>query len=147
MTASAAPELQPRAVIVHHIRHARAAARAAAELGVPVVLRSAAGASRYAGAGWFATLIAEVRREVPGAEIVGSLDCADAAGDAMAALHCGIELIRFTGRGRVRAKLAALAASHGAALDTDRRRALDMADGHAAAALRRFLARSGGKRA
>jgi len=132
----------PRTVIVHSFDHAREAARMAASLGVPVTLRSAPGASAYAGALWFAEMIALVREEVPGAEIDAVLDCADAAGDAMAALRCGLKRIRFSGRGRVRARLAALAARHGAALDDDRRQALDLgAPGVDEAGLRAWLAR------
>lgn len=123
------PAKAPRAVIVHSLAHARAAARAAAAAGVPVTLRSAPGASAYAGALWFAETIALARRDVPDAEIVAVLDCADAAGDAMAGLRCGIRRIRFSGRGRVRERLAALAAAHGAALDDDRAPALDLGEG------------------
>jgi hypothetical protein len=143
---SPAPVPAARAVIVHDIHHARAAARAAEALGVTLTLRSAPGAAGYAGAGWFAALVAALRAEFPGADIAASLDCGDAAGDAMAGLACGLTLIRFSGRGRVRARLAALAEAYGAALDGDRRRALDLAGAaDAEAACRRWLARGRAK--
>ena len=104
MTADKGRRRAPRTVIVHSFAQARAAARAAAALGVPVTLRSAPGAAGYAGALWFAELIALVQAEVPRAEIVAVLDCADAAGHAMAGLRCGLKRIRFTGRGRARAR-------------------------------------------
>ena len=130
-----------RAVIVHDIHHARAAARAAKALGVTLMLRSAPGAAGYAGAGWFAALVSALRAEFPGVDIVASLDCGDAAGDAMAGLACGLALIRFSGRGRARARLAAWAEAYGAALDRDRRRALDLEGAaDAEAACRRWLA-------
>lgn len=129
-----------RAVIVHSLDHARMAARAAAALGVPVALRSAPGASSYAGALWFAEMIALVREEVPEADIAAVLDCADAAGDAMAGLRCGLARIRFAGRGRVRERLAALAAEYGAALDEDPAPALDLGgEGVDAEAVRAWL--------
>lgn len=116
----------PRAVIVHGIGHARAAACAARDLAVPVTLRSAPGAAGYAGALWFRELIAIVRAEFPDVSIEASLDCADQAGYALGALRQGIGVIRFNGRKKVADKIAAIVTAHGATLDTDRRPALDL---------------------
>lgn len=104
-------------IIVHNIAHARAAAEAAVAAGILVRLRSAPGAARYAGAAWFAALIAIVREEFPTANIEASLDCATDAGLALAALRSGIRLVRFTGPPSVKRKIAAIARSCGAALD------------------------------
>lgn len=117
-----------RAIIIHGLAHARAAAAAAATLGRPVRLRSAPGAGNYAGAPWFREILAIVRREFPNADIDGSLDCGDQSGAVLAALRHGVKLIRFHGRGKVREKVRAIAGTCGARLDGDRGSALDLAD-------------------
>ncbi len=116
----------PRLIIVHGIAHARAAASAAAALGVPVRIRSAPGAGVYGGAGWFLEMIEIVRAEYPDARIEASLDCADAPGYAMAALRRGASLIRFRATKTINQKIGQLAAAHGAALDTARAKPLDL---------------------
>lgn len=118
----------PRAIIIHGLAHARIAAAEARALGVAVRLRSADGAGAFAGAAWFREIAATVRAEFPDVDIEASLDCADFAGHALAALRQGIELVRFRGPKRVREKVAAIAEARGAALDTDRRKALDLFD-------------------
>ena len=128
-------------VIVHNIAHARAAAEAAVAAGMRVRLRSAPGAARYAGAAWFAALIAIVREEFPAANIEASLDCATDAGMALAALRSGIPLVRFTGPPAVKRKISAIARACRAALD-DAPSTIDLLD-HAApeSALRTALTR------
>lgn len=116
----------PRAVIIHGLDHARAAVSAAAALGVPVRLRGAPGAAGYAGAMWFGEIVAMARAEHPDAAVEASLDCGDQAGTALAALRQGAEMIRIEGPKAVRDKVAAIAAQYGAAIDTDRREALDL---------------------
>ncbi len=111
------PRKRTPVIVIHNLAHARAAAAAAVASGVPVRLRSAPGAARYAGAGWFAAVIAIVRAEFPSARIEGSLDCAGDAGYALAGLRAGIGLVRFTGPRAVARKLAAIAKQHGGALD------------------------------
>jgi hypothetical protein len=134
----------PRSIIVHGIAHARAAAAAAAALGVPVRIRSAPGAAAYGGAGWFLEMIDIVRAEYPRARIEASLDCADAPGHAMAALRRGAEMIRFRGARATNQKIAALAAAHGASLDTARGAPLDlMANGDPERACNEWLGRRG----
>lgn len=117
-----------RAILVHGITHARAAARAAVATGKPVRLRSAPGAGAYAGAPWFREILEIVKREFPEADIDGSLDCADQPGAALAALRHGVTLIRFHGRGKIREKISAIAATCHARLDDDRSKALDLAE-------------------
>ncbi len=105
-------------IIVHSLDHARAALDAAAALGVPVTLASAAGAGGYAGPLWFKALIEAALRDHPGASAAAVLDCGDEAGTTLGALRAGIKQIRFTGRGDVRERLAAIAAALGATIES-----------------------------
>ena len=118
---------RPRAIVIHGLAQARAAAATARALGVAVRLRSARGAAAHAGPMWFRELVEIVRAEYPDVRIEASLDCADQAGLALGALRLGIETIRFDGPPRVRARIAAIAAALGAKMDDDGRRALDLA--------------------
>ena len=86
-----------RAIIVHHLDHARAALAAAAECGRPVILLSAAGAAGYAGAPWFLRVVALATDEHPEAQWDAVLDCADRPGHVLAALRQGAIAVRFTG--------------------------------------------------
>jgi hypothetical protein len=74
------------AVIVHGL----ADAEAVLSVGVPVTLLSAPGAAGFAGCLWWKTMIAGARRHHPGVDAVDVLDCADAAGYAMAALRSDV---------------------------------------------------------
>ena len=122
--------LSGRAVMVHSLDQARAAAAAAAALGRPVVLLSAPGAAGYAGPGWFAKLVALAAEAHPEAELGAVLDCADKPGLVLAALRHGLPAVRFTGGRAAATKLAAIAAHTGAKVLTGRIRALDLR-GHA----------------
>jgi len=75
----------PPAVIVH------GAADLAPVLAVgrPFTLLSAPGAALYAGAAWWRALADAARRRAPGLIAADILDCADAAGRALAALRLG----------------------------------------------------------
>jgi hypothetical protein len=57
--------MKDRPIIVHSLKDAQAAVTVAAELGVPVTLRSAPGAARYLGAAVFREMIAEASRSGP----------------------------------------------------------------------------------
>jgi hypothetical protein len=132
-------------LIVHSLEHALAALAAAAALGTPVTLMSAAGAGAYAGPRWFLALVAEAAREFPGAQYEAVLDCADEPGTVLAALRAGCKRVRFTGGAEPRAKLAEIAALTGATLEgeAERERALDLlGQRDADAACRAFLAPS-----
>jgi hypothetical protein len=122
MTNAAAPP----AIIVHSLDQALAAAAAAEALASPLVLRSAPGAGGNAGVGWFAALAEMLAERHPQLALTLVLDCADEAGTAMGAFRRGLKRVRFTGKPDVAAKLAAIAASHGATLDDDPRPALDL---------------------
>jgi fructose/tagatose bisphosphate aldolase len=129
-----------RAVIVHTLDQARAAAAVAAELGVPVTLASAPGAAGYLGALWFREMLAMVRAEHPKAEIVEILDCGDQPGAVMAALRQGLKTLRFTGPKAKAEVLAELAQQYGARLVTGRLAARDLVDeADPAAACRAWL--------
>ena len=116
-----------RAVIVRSIADGRAALAAARSQGFRVVLRSAPGGAATVGAGWFVALAAILRAEYPDVAFEASLDCGPNPGLALAALREGATLVRVTARPSVRAKIADIARKSGARLDTDRRRALDLA--------------------
>lgn len=129
-------------VVAHGIEHARAACRAASAFGVAVEIRSAPGAAGVMGPAWFHAMIGELRGEFPDVAVAGVLDCGAAAGHALAALRQGIGVIRFTGRGRARARLASIADAHGAVLAGPAPGAIDLADEAAPeAACRARLAR------
>ena len=76
---------QYRAIVVH----GRGQAEDALRLGVPVTLLSAVAAARLGGASWWRGLVAAARAAHPATPCVDILDCADAAGLAMAALRLG----------------------------------------------------------
>ena len=106
--------------IVHSLAQAVAAARAAGEAGLSIVLVSAADAGIYAGPGWFRALVEATRTAVPEARFEARLDCGDDAGAALGAIRSGIESIVFTGRADVAARLAAIAEQQGGRLLTER---------------------------
>ena len=117
------------AIIVHSLAQALVAAEAAAALGKPLTLRSAAGAGGTVGVGWFASLGAVLSERHPDLELTLVLDCADEAGTALGALRRGLKAVRIAGPPEVRAKLAALAETYGARLDDDERPCLDLVGG------------------
>jgi len=79
-------------MIVHPvvIVHGLADARTVLAQGAPVTLLSAPGAALYAGCLWWQVLIATAREAYPGVAMTDVLDCADAPGQAMAALRSGV---------------------------------------------------------
>ncbi len=115
-----------KAVIVHSLADARAALIAAAELGVPVTLASAPGASAYAGPGWFQEVAAQAAAEVPQADCQAVIDCGERPGDVLLALRLGLKRVRFTGKKAVAEKLTAIAEQRSATLITGRLQALDL---------------------
>jgi fructose/tagatose bisphosphate aldolase len=134
-----------RRIIVHSLVEARAALAAAAALGMPVTLMSAAGAGAYAGPRWFKALIAAARAEHPDVVVEAVLDCAEEAGTVMSALRAGITRVRFTGSPSMRDRLAAIAAATGASLeDESGDETLDLLEARDPAAVARaFLAGNG----
>lgn len=117
-----------RAIIVHSLDHALAAAAAAAALGVPVTIASAPGAAAYLGAPWFRELLERVGEAHPKVAVTGILDCADRPGHVLAAVRAGLGRVRFTGRRATAERLRAIASASGAKLVTGRLVALDLLD-------------------
>jgi hypothetical protein len=115
---------QSPAVVVHSL----ADARLALAQGQPVTLLSGAGAALYAGCGWWRALTEAARAEFPLVPTADLLDCADASGQALAALRIGLRhlILAPAASGRVRA--AAIVAGLGGVLLAQRPAALDLAD-------------------
>jgi hypothetical protein len=113
----------PRAVTVHGLAEARAALAAAGPRGV--LLLSAPGAGGYAGAAWFLGVVAAAAK--PGVPLHAALDCADAAGTALAALRAGARLVVLDGACPGFAAVASAAAEIGAVLLPARPPSLDLA--------------------
>jgi hypothetical protein len=131
-------------IVVHSPDHARAAVAAAAALGVPVTLVSAAGAGAYAGPRWFKALVAEAAAAFPGAAVDAIIDCGDEPGTVLASLRAGFKRVIYTGAEPVRARLAEIAAARGAVLEGGGAPSLDLLDVRdAEAACRAYLARAG----
>ena len=131
------------AIRVHSAANACAALRAAAALNLPVTLVSAPAASGYAGAGYFAALIALARAEFPNVAVTDVLDCGEAPGHVLGALRQGLKTLCFRGDGDTAAKLAAIARAQDATLVTEDLPALDLARvADAEAACRTWLKRT-----
>lgn len=116
------------AIIVHDLRHAEGALRAARAIGVPVTLWSAPGASDYAGLGFLGAVFDQAAAAVPEAVHDAVVDCGASAVLAHEALRRGFAGVAFSGRGRTRAALEAVAAAQGRRLSAARpgRGALDL---------------------
>ena len=118
----------PPAVVVHGLRDARVALAP----GWPVTLLSARGAAVFAGCGWWRAVMAAA-----GAEI-DILDCADAPGQAMAALRIGQRRIVLD-PGPAFAAVSAAAATMDAVVLAERPVALDLGQRGAERRLRAWL--------
>lgn len=112
------------AVTVHGLAQAEAALAAAGSSGV--LLLSAPGAAGFAGPAWFLALVDEAARRVPGARWAAALDCADAAGTALAAIRAGTRLLVLDGESPAFPAVAAAAAEAGSVLLPERPPALDL---------------------
>ena len=107
-------------IVVHSLAQAVAVLRAAVQARRPVILASAPGAGVYAGAAWFAELVAAAREAVPDAVCSIVLDAGDDPAAALVAIRRGVERVVFTGRADVAARLADVAAQYGVRLKTER---------------------------
>jgi len=108
--------------------HSLADARLVLACGRPVTLLSGEGAALYAGCGWWRALTAAARAECPLVPIADLLDCADAPGQALAALRIGLRHLILTPDAPGRARVAAIFAGLGGVLLAERPPALDLAD-------------------
>ena len=118
--------MDARVVIVHTQDQAEAAVAAAAELGVPLTLRSAPGAGAYLGAEVFQSIVDSACAGCPEAQVHAVLDCGDDPGLALLALRVGVKGIALKANKKVRAKIADLAAQYDAALEDDAGTHLDL---------------------
>ena len=76
--------------IVHGFADAVAALAKAEAAGGSVTLLSAPAAASHAGCGWWRALVEQAREAHPHVPCIDILDCADAIGQAMAALRIGL---------------------------------------------------------
>jgi hypothetical protein len=130
----------PPAVLVRHLEDAVAAFEVAHALKRPVTLLSPEEGALWLGPGWLVAVAAEAAKAVPGAKCRTLLDCADRPDLAQAALRQGTDAILFTGKPKVAAKLADIAAAYGALLLRKRPPALELAGTREPAdALRQWL--------
>ncbi len=133
-------ELYP-VTIVHGLGEAVAVlARAAAEGRSGVTLLSAPGAALYAGCGWWRALVAAARAAYPDVLCLDILDCADASGQALAALRIGVSRLVLWPEAPGRDAVVAIAEAQGgfvltAAPPVDRALTISRADRDAAATI------------
>lgn len=112
------------AVTVHALAQAEAALAAAGTAGV--TLLSAPGAAGFLGPSWFLAMTAEAGRRHPGTAWEAVLDCADAAGTALAAIRAGARSVILAGGAPGFAAVAAAAAEAGVDLRHGRPDSLDL---------------------
>jgi hypothetical protein len=122
-----------KAITVHSLIQATAAAAAAAETGCPVLLLSAPSAAGAAGPAWFQVVLHIAADAHPGAVIEGVLDCGAMPGHALSALRQGLKAIRYDGPSFE--AVSDIAAQCGATVMRGRPRALDLAGDSDTAAL------------
>ena len=105
------------------IVHDRAAMRAVFDAAGRRALRieSPVGFAGFAGAGFWAALLADARTDYPQAKIEAVLDCGEEPGTALAAIRAGVPAIRCRCPAPARARLAALARAAGVAFIAGRR--------------------------
>ena len=108
--------------------HSLVDARLVLAHGQPVTLLSAEAAALYAGCGWWRALTAAARAEFPLVPIEDLLDCADASGQALAALRIGLLHLILTSDAPGRARVAKIVANFNGTLLSERPPALDLAD-------------------
>lgn len=108
--------------------HSLADARLALAPGRPVTLLSGSGVALYAGCGWWQALLRRVRAEFPQVPIADFLDCADASGQALAALRIGLRHLILHPGAPGRPRVVTIIAGLGGVLLSERPAALDLAD-------------------
>jgi hypothetical protein len=112
----------PAAVIVH----GRSDIDRVLAHGRPVTLLSAPGAGIYGGCLWWRALVGSIRDARPGPEIRAVLDCADASGQALAAIRTGLDGLVLYLDAPGRERVAVIAANRGILLLDRAPPALDM---------------------
>ena len=91
-----------------------------------VLLLSAPGAAGYLGPDWFLGIVAAAAAAVPGVPHKAVLVCADAPGQALAALRAGVPEVVLDPACPAFAQVAAVAAALGARIRDRRPRSLDL---------------------
>ena len=114
----------PPAVTVHAAAEAALALRLAGKQGV--LLLSAPGAVGFLGPDWFLALVGAAAAAVPGVMHKPVLDCADAPGQALAALRAGLREVVLDSACPAFAQVAAAAAELGGRVRTVRPASLDL---------------------
>jgi len=114
-----------RAVLVHDAAQAMAALAAAGPRGVALV--SAPGAAGFLGPGWFLAMLAPALAAFPDVPCRAVLDCADAPGQALAALRAGVRWVVLAAEVPGFAQICAAAAEGGASVLPAAPAALDLA--------------------
>jgi hypothetical protein len=130
------PPQDAHAIVIHGLDHALAALRP----GIAVTLLSAPGAGVFAGSGWWRALIDAAMAAYPDIPCNDILDCADAAGAAMAALRQGQRRIILSADCPAFPAVSAAAAACGAEALSVRPAALDFAQPGAVGLLKAYLA-------
>ncbi len=115
-----------RVVIVHTVEHALTALAAAAEKNAPVILQSGRDAIFYAGSLYLLHMFEAACKAYPGVRATCIVDCADASGEAIAAMQMGHKHMRSSAPEELRAKLADIAQENGIAFYTGEFEALDL---------------------
>jgi hypothetical protein len=108
--------------------HGLADARLVLAHGLPVTLLSGEAAALYAGCGWWSALVAAARAAFPLVPVADILDCADASGQAMAALRIGLRHLILAADAPGRHRVAAIVDGFGGVLLAERPPALDLAE-------------------
>jgi hypothetical protein len=121
----ATDRVQPT-ILIYGVDDARAAAAAAASLGLAVTLLVPASIAAGLGADVIGRLFAIVRSEVPRARLTTAVDCADAPGLALALLRRGIDAVRVEGPEDMLRRIADIARQCGAALAEEPAAGIDL---------------------
>ena len=140
--------MPPRAIIIRSRRGAVSALKAAKAMDADVWLLGASGTAYSMGATLFQAIVAEARKEIPGARSLAVLDCGDAPGHALAAFRHGVEAVSIAAGESTRRRIEDIARQCGSRLVDAPALALDPESASdPEAACRRWLSRPVAKRA
>ena len=98
-----------RVIIAHTLAHMRAAFGAAQAVQVPLVLQTATGALRFAGAQYLLAMFQKAQSEFPTVTAVLILNCDDAGAETVSAMRIGHTHIRTSAPAGLRVKLVDIA--------------------------------------
>jgi fructose/tagatose bisphosphate aldolase len=120
------PEVGARVIITHTLAHMREAHEAARSLNTPLVLQTATGALRFAGAQYLLSMFAKARAEFPDVASILILNCDDAGAETISAMRIGHTHIRSSAAEQTRAKLVDIARQLGVTVVEGDYEALDL---------------------